>query len=119
MQDRDSCMALVLILLIVWLFYRVPYLVYAAMGVLLLGMIWPASMRPFTLFWFGLSRVLSKIMGTLMLGLIWSLLVVPIGLLRRALGKDSMRLKEWQKGDNSAFVDRNHKYTSSDINTPY
>lgn len=112
-------MALVLILLIIWLFYRTPWLVYAAMGVLLLGMIAPVCMRPFTLFWFGLSRVLSKIMGTLMLGLIWSLLVVPIGLLRRALGKDSMRFKEWHKGDNSAFVDRNHKYTSSDINTPY
>lgn len=119
LQERDACLALALLLLIIWLFYRSPYIVYATMGVVLLGMVWPASMRPFAWLWFGMSRLLGKYVGAAMLGLIWSILVVPMGFARRAMGKDSMRLKQWHKGNDSVFVNRDHKYTPSDINAPY
>ena len=118
-QDRDSCLALVFLLLLIWLFYKTPWLVYAAMAVLLYGMVWPKGMRPFTLLWFGLSRLLGHVVGSILLGAIWCVLVVPVGLIRRLMGKDSMRLKQWHKNDDSAFVNRDHKYTAADISTPY
>lgn len=118
-QERDSCLALVFLLLLVWFFYRSHYLVYAAMGVLLYGMIWPKGMRPFAYLWFGLSRSLGRIVGSFMFGLIWCILVVPTGLIRRMAGKDSMRLKKWHKGQDSVFVVRDHTYTAADIEKPY
>lgn len=119
MQERDSCLALVFLLLLVWLFWRSQYLVYAAMAVLLYGMVWPAGMRPFAWLWFGLAKVLSRVVGSCVLGIIWLILVVPVGIARRYAGKDSLRLKKWHQDQNSAFVNRDHKYTPSDISTPY
>lgn len=119
LQERDSCLALVFLLLLIWIFYHTQYLVYASMAVLLLGMIWPASMRPFAWCWFGLAQLMSKFVGTIILGLIWCGLVIPMGMTRRAMGKDSMRLKKWHNGDDSVFVNREHKYTPSDISAPY
>lgn len=118
-QERDSCLALTFLILLVWLFWRTPWLVFLAMAVLLYGMIWPAGMKPFARLWFGLSQVLSRVVGTCILGIIWCVLVVPMGLSRRAMGKDSMRLKKWHQGNDSVFVNRDHKYTDSDISTPY
>ena len=119
LQERDACLALVLLILLIWLFVRNDYIIYAAMAALLLGMVWSRSMRPFAVFWFGLSTVLGGIMSRILLGLVWLCLVVPVGLARRAMGKDSMRLKEWRKNSDSVFVERNHKYTASDLEHPY
>lgn len=119
LQERDSCLALVFLILIFWLFWRVDWLVFAAMAALLLGMVWPASMRPFAVFWFGLSHVLGNVMSRVLLTVVWLALVVPVGLARRMLGKDSMRLKEWRGGDGSVFVIRDHIYKPEDLQNPY
>lgn len=119
LQERDSCLALVFLLLLIWLFCHSRYLVYSAMAVLLYGMIWPAGMRPFAWFWFRLSHALGRVVGSCLLALIWCLLVVPVGFIRRLMGKDSMRLKKWHQNKDSAFVTRDHKYTAADINAPY
>lgn len=117
-QERDSCLALVFLVLLIWLFLRQQWLVYLAMGILLLGMIWPAAMRPFAFCWFGLSHFLGKIVSTILLAVIWLVMVVPVGLLRRMLGRDSLHLKQFRAGG-SAFVVRDHLYTADDLKNPY
>lgn len=119
LQERDSCLALVFLILIFWLFWRVDWLVFAAMAALLLGMVWPSAMRPFAIFWFGLAHALGNVMSRVLLTVVWLALVVPVGLVRRMMGKDSMRLKEWRNGDGSVFVTRDHKYGSEDLQNPY
>ena len=119
LQERDSCLALVFLILIFWLFWRVDWLVFAAMSALLLGMVWPGAMRPFAVFWFGLARMLGNVMSRVLLTVVWLALVVPVGLARRMLGKDAMRLKEWRSGDDSVIVARDHKYGPEDLQNPY
>ncbi len=46
-------------------------------------------------------------------------LVLPVGLVRRLLGKDSMRIKSWKKGKESVFRVRDHRFSAKDLEHPY
>lgn len=118
LKERDSCLALVFLILLIWLFARANFLVYAAMAVLLLGMVWPAAMRPFAICWFGLARFTGGIMSSVLLTAVWLALVVPFGFVRKMLGKDSLHLKNFH-GSGSAFIIRDHVYTAEDLKNPY
>lgn len=118
-QERDSCLALTFLFLLIWLFSKRVELVYAAMAVLLLGMIWPSAMRPFAWFWYGLAAVLGKFVSSILLGMVWLVLVLPVGLIRRAMGRDSLRLTCWHKGEDTCFVVREHVYNADDLKNPY
>jgi hypothetical protein len=45
--------------------------------------------------------------------------VTPIGLVRRALRNDSLRLRAFKAGDESVMVVRNHTFTAGDLEKPY
>lgn len=119
LQERDACLALVLLVLIVWFFWRHNIMVYIAMAALAAGMVWPACMKPFAVCWFGLSTGMGAIMSRVLLGFVWLSMVVPVGFIRKLMGKDSMRLKNWHQNNDSVFIERNHKYTDKDLNNPY
>jgi len=116
---KDAGLALVLIALVCYQFWELPQLVLAATGVLLLAMIWPRGFYPFAVIWFALSEVLGAVTSRLILSSLFFLLVLPIGLIRRVLGKDSMGLRRWKKGEESVFRNREHKFVASDLDHPY
>lgn len=118
-QQRDTCLAISFLLLLIWLFTKTVLFVYLAMALMLLGMLWPSSMRPLAFAWFGLATVLGHIVSSVLLTIIWAVLVLPVGFVRRAMGRDSLRLKEWHKGQGSCFVVRDHTYTANDLKNPY
>ena len=118
-QERDTCLALSFLLLLIWLFAKNACLIYAAMLLLLIGMVVPVSMKPLAWIWFGFSRLLGQLMSRVLLGIVYGLLVLPIGLIRRLLGKDSLRLKLWKQSDSSCFVERTHVFTAEDLKNPY
>ncbi len=117
-QERDACLALVFLILLIWFFQRQEWIVYAAMSVLLLGMIWPGAMRPFAIAWFGLAAFLGRFTSSILLTVVWLLLVVPVGCARRMFGRDSMGFKKWH-GNGSTFVVRDHVYGPEDLKNPY
>jgi hypothetical protein len=41
----------------------------------------------------------------------------PVALLRRVAGADSMRLDDWKKDKRSLFAERNHIYSTKDLET--
>jgi len=59
--------------------------------------------------------VVSKIL----LSILFFLVVLPIGLLRKIMGKDSMQMKSWKKSSESVFRQRNHQFSAKDLETPY
>ncbi len=118
-QERDACLALAFLLLLVWFFCRNAGFIYAAMAAILLGMIWPASMRPFACLWFGLAKVMGGFMSSVLLAIVWLALVLPVGLARRAMGRDALGLRQWRSGRGSCFVVRDHAYTADDLKNPY
>jgi hypothetical protein len=118
-QERDTGLALLLILLLIVYFSENVTLIIPSIAVLVLIMIWPNIFYPLAPFWFGLSRLLGTIVSKIILSLLYFLIVTPVGILRRILDKDSMRLKDWKNGKDSVLLKRNHTFTQKDIDKPY
>ncbi|MEN6621125.1 MAG: SxtJ family membrane protein [Smithella sp.] len=118
-QAKDTGMAIVLICLLISISYGKERLVLVAILFLLVNMIKPVLYRPVAKIWLGLSHILGTIMSKIILTIIFFLLVVPVGLFRRLMGKDALKLKEWRKESNSVFKIRDYKFTFKDIENPY
>jgi hypothetical protein len=59
----------------------------------ILGAIAPATLAPLNRLWIKLGILLSKIVSPIALAVVYGVAIVPIGLIRRALGHDPLRLK--------------------------
>ncbi len=119
LQCRDTTLALTFLLLLIWFFTQNIYWIYGAMGLLLLGMIWPKAITPLARLWFGLSHVLGQVMSRVLLGIIYAVLLLPMALLRQMMGKDALRLRQWKRGNGSVFIEREHVFTKEDLRNPY
>ncbi len=118
-QSRDTGMAMVLLLLLIYLKTRRDGLVYAAMILHVVNMIVPRVYAPVAVLWLGLSHVLGTIMSKILLSILFFGLVTPIGVLRRLFGKDSLKLRAFKADEESAMSVRNHLFTGRDIERPY
>ena len=118
-QARDTGLAVTLILLIALYFTTKTWLSIIAICVLVMCMTWPKFFAPLAPIWFGFSHILGNVVSKILLTLVFIIVVSPVGLIRRLLGYDSMRIKNWKDGQTSVFVDRGHCYTSKDLETPY
>ena len=118
-QAKDAGMAVVLILLLLGIFLKQQVLYFYATAALVVDMIFPGIYKPFAFIWFGLATFLGTIMSKVLLTIVYILLVVPVGLLRRLLGKDSLQLRKFKKSGSSVFRDRDHLFQSTDIENPY
>jgi len=112
-------MAIVLLLLLIYLKTRRDTLLYTALILHVLNMIVPRIYAPTALVWLGLSRLLGTVMSKLLLSILFFGLVTPIGVLRRLLGKDSLKLREFKSSEESAMLVRNHLFVGQDIEKPY
>lgn len=119
LECRDTALALTFLLMLVWYFAQNVWFAYAAMALLLLAMVWPGSLSLPARLWFGLSHVLSLVMNKVILGLLYFLVLLPIALIRRVMGKDAMRLRQWKNGADSLFVVRDHVYGKDDLNDAF
>jgi hypothetical protein len=117
-QAKDTCLAFVLISMIIYFFTDQRAWVIAATLFLLLGMVWPAIYKPAARVWFCLSRFLGGIVSTIILTIVFYLVLTPIGLLRQQSGADAMNLKK-RGNKGSAFTKRNIAFSAKDLEKPY
>ena len=118
-QQRDTVLALLLILLIAFYFTRSMFLIHALAVILVAGMIAPQLFSPAARVWFGFSHLLGTVVSRVFLGVIFFALVTPVGLVRRLMGRDPMALCKWKKSSESVFVKRDHSYVPEDLKHPY
>lgn len=118
-QAKDTGLAVMLILLLFVYIGGYNYLILPIIFVLLLIMIWPAIFKPLARLWFGLSHLLGNIISKIVLSIIFYIVVTPIGLFRKLLGADSMRVGKWKQSNESVFLERNHTYSTNDLKKPY
>lgn len=112
---RDAGMAFTLIaLLFAWL-GDVSGAVPAAVLILLINMIQPRVYRYPAALWYWLADVLGGVVSTVLLSAVFFLILTPMGLLRRAMGRDPMRLREWRRGDGTVFAERDRKVDAGDL----
>jgi hypothetical protein len=118
-QSRDTGMALVLLLLLAFLKWGRNELLIATLIVHIVNMIVPQVFRPVAVVWFGLAHLLGAVASRVLMFVVFAVVVTPIGLLRRALGSDSLRLRAFRADDESVMVMRHHTFTAGDLEKPY
>jgi len=118
-RARDTGMAVVLVLLLLELFIGTGIYFKIAIPALILNMIVPQIYFPVAYIWFGLAQVLGTIVSKVLLFVVFSVIVLPVALLRRLLGKDTLLIKKWKTANESVFKTRDHLFSSSDIEKPY
>ena len=119
-QAKDTGMALVLLLLIVWLVRgRSEGYVLAAFGTHLANMVAPQIFRRVAVLWFGLSHMLGTFMSKVILSVIFFAVVTPVGVWRRMIGADSLKLKAFKAGRGTVMKERNHTFVGKDLEQPY
>lgn len=118
-QSKDAGLALVLICLLVSYFGHGRLALLIGIILLVVTMTTPSLFKPFAKLWFGLSHVLGGVVSKILLSLLFFAMIVPVGLARKAFGKDAMRLKDWKKDSSSVFRDRDHLFIRADLEKPY
>ena len=118
-QATDTGMAFVLILLLIGFFSGDTLYYKIAIPVLIVNMIFPSVYNPLVVLWLGFSTLLGTVVSKILLGIVYIVLVLPVGLIRRIAGKDSLQLKKFKEGNESVMTDRNYTFKSADIEKPY
>jgi hypothetical protein len=118
-QSRDTGMAMVLLVLILFVSRKREGYLLVAMGLHVLNMIAPQVYRPIAVAWLGLSDLLGAVVPRILLAVVFLLVVTPIGILRRLLGKDALKLRAFKASAESVMLERNHTFVGKDLERPY
>ncbi|MBM3435406.1 MAG: hypothetical protein FJY07_04205 [Bacteroidetes bacterium] len=119
LKARDSGLALSLIFLIMGLWVHREIFFQIALIAVILDMIVPRVFIPWAYLWFGLANILGTFVSKILLFIVYTFLVLPMGVVRRIGGKDSLQLGKWKQGNDSVFRIRDHLFTAQDIEKPY
>lgn len=72
---------------------------------IILGLLNSKILTPLNKLWFKFGVILGKIISPIIMGIIFFLVVTPIGLIMKVLGKDLLRLK-YNKKDNTYWIEK-------------
>lgn len=81
----------------------------------LLTLLFPLIFYPFAWLWFGLSKMMGKISTGILLSVVFCIVVIPVGLIRKILGLDGLKLKQFKKTTDTVLLTREHIYVDSDL----
>lgn len=119
LQIKETEVLFGIIAILIGLYSNNKIYFFIAIGILLVTLLIPSLLKPLAMFWFGISKALGWLTSRIVLFVIFWILVTPMGLIRRALGKDSLRIRQFKKGSNSVFTERNHQFSASDLKYPF
>ena len=103
------------VMMLLFLHFNKKIYISIALTVLLLNLIVPIIFYPFAVAWFWLAEKISKISSVVILTIIFFLVVAPVGLIRKLIGKDNLAIKQFRKDKNSVMITRNHIYSKEDL----
>jgi uncharacterized membrane protein len=118
-QSRDTGMALTLLCLLIAQIKHAYKLVPVAIILLIITMAWPRAFKPLAGLWFGLSHLMGTVMSKVLLTIVFFVVVTPIGVIRRLMGKDSLQLKRFKKDQDSVFLVRAELVEKEHLHKPY
>lgn len=118
-EATDTGMAMALICLLLGHFTKHDYYYMAAIPVLVIDMTFPMFYYPFAMVWLGLTNLLGMVMSRVLISIVYIVILLPIGLIRKMTGKDSLNLKGFKKDNKSVMVVRDYEFTAKDITNPF
>jgi len=118
-QSRDTGMAMVLLCLLLAISPRRHVFLIVAIVLQVINMTVPRIYRPVAVLWLGFSELLGAVVSRILLSVVFFVVVVPIGILRRLAGKDSLKLRAFKAGKDSVMLERNHTFSGQDLERPF
>lgn len=118
-EASDTGMAMTLICLLLGLYFKKNIYYDIAIGVLVMNMAFPMFYYPFAMLWLGLTNLLGIVVSRILLSVVYIFFLMPVGVIRRAMGKDSLNLNGFKKGKDSVMITRNIEFTANDIKNPF
>ena len=114
-QCSQAGWVLLLIVLGVAIYSNEMILVSVALIMGLINLTIPMIFYPFAVIWWGLARFLKFVSSRVLMSLVFFLVVTPMGLARRLLGYDDLKMKQFKKESTSVMTDRYHEYLPEDL----
>ncbi|WP_462249660.1 SxtJ family membrane protein [Ferruginibacter sp.] len=120
-EASDTGMAMTLICLLLGFFTKKIIYYEIAIPVLVINMAFPMFYYHFyfATLWLGLTNLLGMIVSKILLSVVYIVILLPVGIVRRAMGKDALNLKGFKNSTSSVMVTRNHEFTADDIKNPF
>lgn len=118
-EASDTGMAMTLICLLLGYFTKNTIYYQIAIPALVIDMAFPMFYYPFAMVWLTLTNLLGAVVSRVLLSIVYILILLPIGIIRRMMGKDSMNLKGFKKDTKSVMLTRNYEFTAKDITNPF
>lgn len=118
-EATDTGMAMVLICLLLGYFTKSNTFYIIAIPVHIINMALPMFYYPFAMIWLGVTNLLGAVVSKVLLSVVYLVILLPIGLFRRLIGKDSLNLNGFKKQKTSVMITRDHEFTAKDIQNPF
>lgn len=118
-QLTDAGQAAVLILLLAGFFTKKVIYYEIGMVALVVNMAVPAVFFPFAYLWYGLTNLLGEVVSKVLLTVVYFVVLFPVSIYRRLVGKDSLQLKKFKAARSSVMEVRDHLFEPKDIEHPY
>jgi hypothetical protein len=120
-EATDTGMAMTLICLLLGVYLKNNDFYIAAIATLVVAMAFPMLYHHLriTMLWFGLTNLLGMVLSKVLLSVVYILFLMPVGMIRRAMGKDSLNLKGFKKSRDSVMITRDIEFTANDIKNPF
>lgn len=115
-KQLETLLVIVIALVSVWFFGKARWLLVAAVVVGLLGILSPLFRMVIHSAWMWLSKMMGEVSGRILLTVVYCLLLLPIAVVARWMGKISLRRRP--DGD-SCFIERGHTYKKEDMIHPW
>lgn len=114
-QSGEFGLMAILVTLFLALYFKKEVYVVLAFLFTLVTLIIPVVFYPFAVIWSGLSKLMGTVSSAVMLTIVFFLVLVPVGLFRKLMGKDRMQQKQFKKTRQSVLVIRDHLFTGEDF----
>jgi hypothetical protein len=114
-QTREFGMLTVLVTSFLELYLKQNNLTAVVFSLTLITLLFPVVFYPFAVCWFGLSRIMGVISTWILLCAVFLIIVIPISLVRKMIGSDALKIKQFKKSRRSVMTDRNHVFMDSDL----
>jgi uncharacterized membrane protein len=114
-QSVEFGLVTILVSTFLAIYFKQSYFVIAAFFLTLITLIVPIVFYPFAAVWFWLSKILSAIGSWIILTTVFFIVVTPVGIIRRLLNRDSLKINQFKKSTKSVMTDRDHLYTAGDF----
>lgn len=114
---RDTGLVLALLSLILGFKYGREFFLASAM-LLSITLLVPRVLYPVAFLWLKLADLLNLIVPKIFFGLVFFLIVTPVGFLRRVIKGDTLLILGWRQAE-TAFTDRNHRFSKNDLEALY